>query len=203
MIQIKDVSFSYNNDLVLNHVSTVIKQGEYVALVGGNGSGKSTLIKLLVGLFEPNSGTINIESHHIAYIPQQGLESITFPVTVEEMLNFRLSRKQRNDQKLTQALKMVGLESYRHRLIKDLSGGQRQRVLIARELLTQPDIIILDEPTNGLDQNSIQSLYQLLNQLHQEGMTVILVTHHLDKQISADVRVLEMDQHDLKELSHV
>lgn len=203
MIQFNNVSFSYNEDLVLKDLNMNIQKGDYVAITGGNGSGKSTLIKLMVGLIQPDQGNLEVLSDKVAYVPQNGLESIRFPVTVEELLSFRLSKKDLKQEKINQVLKTVGLEDYRKRLIKDLSGGQRQRVLIARELIIQPEIIILDEPTNGLDQNSIQSLYQLLKKLHGEGLTIILVTHHIESTYRSEMRVFKLDHQNLEEVSYV
>lgn len=203
MIEFNNVRFSYNQDLVINDLSLQINKGDYVAITGGNGSGKSTLIKLMVGLLKPDTGSLTVLSDKVAYVPQNGLESITFPVTVEELLSFRLPKNKFNKQNVNVALKTVGLLDLKKRLIKDLSGGQRQRVLIARELIINPEIMILDEPTNGLDQDSIASLYKLLSQLHKEGLTVVLVTHHIESHHAKGMRVLKLDHQSLQEIDYV
>lgn len=204
MININNVSFSYPDGMVLNDVTMTIQQGDYIGLLGSNGSGKSTLIKLILGLLQPSEGSIDRHYKRIAYVPQQGLEDVFFPVTVNELLKFRLPARKATADDIHAALKRVGLQDEGRKLIKNLSGGQRQRVLIARELLIHPDVLILDEPSTGLDQRSIQSLYKLLNQLHQdEGLTIILVTHHIDEQETKGMRLFEVSNHAVTEVSHV
>ena len=203
MIKISNLSFSYNDDIVLKDVTMEIHQGDYIALIGSNGSGKSTLVKLALGLLEADSGTITNTHGSIAYVPQQGLEDVRFPVTVNELLTFRLPRRKNKKTIIQDALKTVGLQDEGNRLISNLSGGQRQRVLIARELMVKPDVLILDEPSTGLDQDSIQHLYNLLKRLNQdEKMTIILVTHHINEDDLDGLRVFEIDHHHVEEVDH-
>lgn len=204
MIKLENVSFAYPQDTVLDRISLDIKQGDYMVLLGTNGSGKSTLVKLIVGLLNPDSGRIIRDTQKVAYVPQQGLESIQFPVSVEEMLCFRLPKKEAKNAPIDEVLELVGLSDYRKRLIKDLSGGQRQRVLIARELLIKPDVMVLDEPSTGLDQDSMTVLYSILDKLNKEQqLTVVLVTHHIEDHECDGKRILEVSQHTLKEHNHV
>lgn len=204
MIEIKDLSFKYNKHEVLNDINLTINPGDYLALIGSNGSGKSTLVKLILGLLQPQEGTLKQTFSRVAYIPQQGLEDVSFPITVYEMLKFRLPRKQSNHDHIMEALNTVGLSDVSKSLVKNLSGGQRQRVLIARELLINPDLMILDEPHNGLDQKSIASLYKLLRKLNQEaGVTIILVTHHMDDKDTKNLRVVKFEDHSISEVAYV
>lgn len=204
MIKLKDLSFSYPDGIVLENVNMEIHKGDSIALLGSNGSGKSTLVKLILGLMEPSQGAITRQYHTIAYVPQQGLEDVLFPVSVNELLKFRLAKSKGSQQRIHDALKRVGMQDHGKKLIKQLSGGQRQRVLIARELLVQPDILILDEPTTGLDQESITKLYALLKGLNEnENMTIILVTHHLDDDQQENKRIFEVFNHEVKEVNHV
>lgn len=204
MIKIDKLSFSYRDDHVLKDVSMIVNKGDYIALTGSNGSGKSTLIKLILGLLEAESGSITKGYSSIAYIAQQGLEDISFPVTVNELLKFRLPKNVLSKGDIQAALSRVGMENEGRKLISNLSGGQRQRVLIARELLINPEVLLLDEPTNGLDQRSIESLYTLLKKLNKESqMTIILVTHHIDEDDLDGMRVFSVFDHHVKEVTHV
>lgn len=204
ILELDNISFSYRNDTVLDSVTFSVNQGDYIALVGANGSGKSTLLKLILGFLEPKSGTLKYDkiNHPISYIPQGGLESIDFVVTVEELLHFRKKRVTKKE--VSDALTRVGMQDYAKELVKNLSGGQRQRVLIARELLSNPSLILLDEPTTGLDTKSIDMLYGLLKELNQEHhISIVLVTHHIDESCIGINRIVEVKDHTLKEKSHV
>lgn len=204
MIQIENVSFSYSDGTVFKDVNLRINKGDYLALLGSNGSGKSTLIKLILGLLDPTSGKIHREYDRIAYIPQQGLEDVSFPVTVNELMKFRLPRSKGSNAAISDALLRVGMQEEGKKLIQNLSGGQRQRVLIARELLIAPEVLILDEPNTGLDSKSIQSLYQLLDQLNQEeAMTIVLVTHQLDEEQRKGKRIVTVSDRNLIEVNYV
>lgn len=203
VITINNLSFSYRNDVILEDVSLTIGPGDFVALTGSNGSGKSTLLKLILNFLEPKSGSIQMDKikYPLAYIPQSGIESSNFIVTVNELLKFR--NKHSSKEKIDEALSMVGMMDYKKNLLKNLSGGQRQRVLIARELMNQPQVILLDEPTNGLDRDSIALLYNLLIDLNKQGITIILVTHHIDEVFKGINRVFEVSHHKVEELKYV
>lgn len=203
LITIENLSFSYKNDLILDDVSLSIEAGDFVALTGSNGSGKSTLLKLILAFLEPDSGSVqlDIEQNSLAYIPQSGIESSDFIVTVYEILKFR--NKHNSKQNIDEALTQVEMLDYKKSLLKNLSGGQRQRVLIARELMNHPQIILLDEPTNGLDRKSISMLYNLLIDLNKKGITIILVTHHIDEVFKGINRVFEVSHQKVEEIKYV
>lgn len=203
VLNISNLSFSYRNDIVLDNVSFSINEGDFVALNGSNGSGKSTLLKLILGFIQPSNGTIAIDTQKfpIAYIPQGGIESIDFIVSVNELLKFRNVKSSQSD--IDKALSQVAMKDFKKYLVKNLSGGQRQRVLIARELMNHPKIIFLDEPTTGLDRDSIAMLYNLLIDLNKQGITIVLVTHHIDDVFKGINRIFEVVDHKVEELVHV
>jgi zinc transport system ATP-binding protein len=189
IIVLDKVCFSYTNEEVIKDVSLTIHKGDYVGLVGPNGGGKSTLIKLMLGLLQPNNGTIKLLTTSIGYVPQKNYVEMNFPVTVEEVVAmgrygkrglFRFPNKEDRKQ-VEQALEQVGLIEFKNRQITDLSGGQQQRVFIARALASEPEVIFLDEPTVGVDVKTQKQFYNLLRKLHTElGLTLVLVTHELD-----------------------
>ena len=168
-IEADAVSFSYGSEPVLDDISFSIKRGEYVGIVGPNGGGKTTLIKLLLGLLPVQKGTLSVlaespvkaRSHgHIGYVPQRIVQAeYSFPATVEEIVLSGMTPamgigrffKEHHRENAREALKTVGIENLQHQLIGSLSGGQRQRAFIARAIVTEPDILILDEPTTGVD----------------------------------------------------
>ncbi len=187
MIQIEHVSFSYEANAVLNDVSIAVGRGEFVALVGPNGGGKTTLIRLLAGLCQASAGHIHIDGQEpraflqtgtLAYVPQQYSHNVSgFPMTVKELLHLLPQRRRT----AKEVLQIVGLEGVEGNRLEALSGGQLQRVLIARALLTAPKVLLLDEPTSGVDYEASTQIYQLLQTLcQQEGMTVVMVSHDID-----------------------
>lgn len=199
IIEFKNISFGYNSELILKDVSLAIHEGDYIGIIGPNGGGKTTLLKILVGLLEPKKGEVFIfgknnktfkERSVIGYVPQRAAHfDQTFPATVEEVVLMGRAAKKglfksltaEDKKKAHEALQKVGMESFNDRLIGQLSGGQQQRVLIARALALDPQILVLDEPTVGVDVHNQEQFYRLLKQLNQEmGLTLILVSHDID-----------------------
>ncbi|MCK9602116.1 MAG: ABC transporter ATP-binding protein [Sphaerochaeta sp.] len=194
-LQFTSVSFSYPALQVLEDVSFHFHTGEFIALVGPNGSGKTTLLKLILGLEQPQSGTISLlgqspkkSSSLIGYVPQHASYDPTFPITVEEVVRMGLvesvkrgQRKQELQQALW-ALQQVELAHLASRPYSDLSGGQRRRVLVARALCAKPSMLILDEPAANMDKESERRLYATLANL--KGETTILIVTHDMRQVS-------------------
>jgi len=199
IIDIKDVNFRYSNETVLEHIHLTVKKGEFLGLIGPNGSGKTTLIKILLGLLKSNSGTVSLFNQKInqffqwskiGYVPQKaGQTSQNFPITVEEVVALgRISNTRiidimtSSDRKaINQSLETVQMLQYKHRRISDLSGGQQQRVFIARALVSNPELLILDEPTVGVDTESQTNFYKLLDILNKKHhMTLILISHDIE-----------------------
>ncbi|MDB5224598.1 MAG: zinc transporter ATP-binding protein [Candidatus Adlerbacteria bacterium] len=213
VIEVHDVSFSYDASEVLQNINLTIHRGDYLGLVGGNGSGKTTLIKIILGLLKPSSGTVrllgtNIGSFKdwskIGYVPQKATSfDSNFPATVQEVvLMGRYGRRglfhritQQDREKAQQALRYVEMEEYTDRLIGDLSGGQQQRVFIARALATEPEIMFLDEPTVGVEKNIKDDFYILLKKLNEQlHLTVVLVTHDIESMAHEAMHIACIDQ---------
>lgn len=191
-IQAHDLSFSYGGGpAALTHVSIGISAGDFACVVGPNGGGKSTLLRLCLGLLTPSSGTIEVlgrspiaARRNLGYMPQHARLDPSFPATVLDVVMMgRLGRSRRvgpfraADRAIADAaLREVELLELRRRSFSCLSGGQRQRVLIARALACQPQLLLLDEPTAGLDIEAEAKLYDLLRRLN-ERLTIVMVSH--------------------------
>lgn len=191
IIEIDNLKVSYSNHVAVKDVSFNIQEGEYVALVGENGSGKSTLIKAIVGLKEPDEGNIriNIPLNDISYLSQTNLNDISFPATAKEIImsgtqkHGKLPFYTKEDKKnYEEIIKKLDIEDIQNKRIGDLSGGQKQRILIARSLISNPKLLILDEPVTGLDINITKNLYKILeNENTNNKTTIIMATHDLDE----------------------
>jgi zinc transport system ATP-binding protein len=193
VVQISNVSFSYNGRPILSQVNLEIQAKDFMAMIGPNGGGKSTLIKLMLGLLRPSSGSIRIlnrppgkASHRLGYVPQNTHINPDFPVSVLDVVlmgqlqpgNRRIRHSRQDRVVAHEALDKMGMGAHCQRRIGELSGGQRQRVFIARALVCDPDILLLDEPTAHIDTKGQTDLYQLLKTLNQE-MTIVVVSHDL------------------------
>ena len=189
MLRIDDLHFSYTGSppFVLDGLSLEISDGEYVSVLGDNGSGKSTLIKLILGLLNPVGGKIVNTAKNIGYVAQKsdGFNS-EFPITVLEMLTCaRRVLKLKDKDAVHKSLCKVHMERFENALVGTLSGGQLQKVFIARALMGNPQLLILDEPSTGIDVNSQYEIYALIKTLNREsGITVISVEHNLEAAIS-------------------
>jgi len=189
------VTVRYQDLIALEDVSLRIMSGEFLAVIGPNGSGKTTLIKTILGLVEPGEGTVRLfgkapaelgrEWGKVGYVPQLVQIDPHFPIGVFDAVlmgrygQVGLIRRPgpRDKEAAHRALARVGLADLARRQIGRLSGGQRQRVLIARALATEPELLILDEPTTGVDVGTTEGLFDLLDAFHREGMTVVVVSH--------------------------
>ena len=193
IIEVRNLDFSYNRQLVLGGVNLNIQSGDFMAMIGPNGGGKTTLLKLMLGLLKANSGTIQIfgktpknASQQIGYVPQDIHINQNFPISASDVvLMGKLkpgrgwSRHSSEDHMAAlRALKQVDMDKYRDHRIGKLSGGQKQRVFIARALVTDPDILLLDEPTASIDAKGQNDFYALLKELNRK-ITIIVVSHDL------------------------
>jgi zinc transport system ATP-binding protein len=198
IVRIENLHFSYDGNKVLESIDLTVGKSEFLGLVGPNGSGKSTLVKCMLGLLIPDSGEVRLfgepaaklrDRTRIGYVSQKANSfNLNFPATVREVVAsglygklglFRRMRKADWD-RVDRALELVALGQLAERNIGLLSGGQQQRVFIARALVQEPELLILDEPTVGVDAHSTDKFYDLLSVLHkEEGLTIILVTHDI------------------------
>lgn len=199
IIEVKNVSFSYDNVEVLKNITLDIHRGDYISLIGPNGGGKTTLLKLMLGLIQPQAGQIKLfgkplhdfrDWSKLGYVPQKAINfDPLFPVTVREVvamgcygkegiLNWLKEKDQKN---IDTALARVEMTPFADRLIGNLSSGQQQRVFIARALAGEPEVIFLDEPTVGVDIKNQEEFYSLITHLNKDlNITLILVSHDVD-----------------------
>jgi len=180
-LTLEDIDVEYHpGKPVLKDVTLTIPTHSYCAIIGANGSGKSTLLKLLAGLIKPSKGKLFQPSHSIAYLPQNGSFNRTFPISISDVLKMSRyvnSKDNHNASDLQKALHAVKLFIPLDCAIQDLSGGQFQRVLFARILLQNPDFLLLDEPFNGVDEETIHDLADVLSDLHRSGKTILIAVH--------------------------
>lgn len=189
LVKVNNVSKQYGSDTVIEDISFEINKGELLAIIGPNGSGKSTLIKIIVGLIEANAGSVdfNFASKNrqwtIGYVPQSFHVGKQLPLTVEEFLHLTACRAAKHNTKssIKEALKAVETPELVGKQLSQLSGGQLQRVLIARSILHETELLVLDEPVTGIDVKGELAIYKLLKKLQKDrGTTSIVVSHELD-----------------------
>jgi len=194
LIRTENVSLSYDGAQVLDQVSFAIEPGEIVTIVGPNGSGKSSFLRALLGVLPASAGRIlRKDGLRIGYVPQKLSIDATLPMSVGRFLSLPV----RQGKAATEAaLERVGVPGLAKRALGALSGGQLQRVLLARALLNTPDILILDEATQGLDQRGVAAFYKLIEAVRRElGCAVLMVSHDLHVVMSASDRVICLNGH--------
>jgi len=198
IIGVRNITFAYEDEDVLKNISLDIHQGDYIGIIGPNGAGKTTLFKIMLGLLRPKTGSVKLfeqdihdfrDWQKIGYVPQKTTNfDANFPATVAEVVSMGINSKIRlfnkstsKDKRAVQnALEQVDMWEYKDRLIGDLSGGQLQRVFIARALVNQPEVIFLDEPMTGVDKQTQDGFYEMLQKFNKElGITLVLVSHDI------------------------
>jgi ABC-type Mn2+/Zn2+ transport system ATPase subunit len=196
IITLNDITFGYSlKSPVVEGINLTISNGQFVGLLGPNGSGKTTLLKLIIGLIKPWHGSILFHDSYslrsnkvtIGYVPQ--IESVdwNFPVTVREVVGMGVWNqsgitpwlKRSAKKEIDDLLQGLGIVEYASRQIRQLSGGEQQRVFLARALIRNPDILVLDEPTSGVDYNTREKILRILNDLNARGMTIVVTTHDI------------------------
>ena len=194
LITIDDLSVAYGANTVLRGVRFAVEHGEIITIVGPNGSGKTTLLRAIIGAVAPSRGKIQRRAGlRIGYVPQRLHIDATLPITVERFLRLtdRVSRPV-----CVEALKRAGVPDLLNQQMSQLSGGQFQRVLLARALLGRPDVLLLDEATQGLDQPGSAAFYQQIETVRNEtGCAVIMISHELHVVMSASDRVICLNGH--------
>lgn len=215
------ISFSYDGVKVLKDCSFSVRNKDFAAVVGSNGAGKSTLLKICLGLLKPDQGKVWLferlidkfqEWDKIGYVPQRILNlNLGFPATVEEVVSSplyttkklkNLSKKNKTD--LTdKALRAVGMADYKDRLIGRLSAGQQQRIFIAKALISSPQLLVLDEPTTGIDNETEEDFYNLIYKLNKDdGITIVMVTHDYTDIKSMVNRVIQISDGSISDNIH-
>lgn len=200
IIRFDHATFGFSDVIALQDISLEITEGEFVGVIGPNGSGKTTLCRAVLGLMPPLGGSLQIfdcaceelRCHHrarIGYLPQKGMLDKNFPITVLEAVMMGrygalglFNRPSKRDRDIAlEALSHVGMEDRRNTALGHLSGGQQQRVFIARALAQQPDVLLLDEPTTGIDITTQHSVLDLIRHLHRDlKLTILLITHDIN-----------------------
>ncbi len=189
IITVKDLHFKYQTNEVLSDINFNVKPGDFIGIVGPNGSGKTTLVRLVLGLLKPTRGEVRLGRARIGYLPQKPFPyGLRFPSTAAEVVGLGLlslkkfpkSLDKSDGPAIDKALDRLGIWNIKNKLIGDLSGGQQQRVFLARALVNEPEILILDEPTLALDPEARENFFGTLKQLNAEmGTTILLVTHDI------------------------
>lgn len=196
IVELDHVTFGFGATPVLEDVSLHLHPGQFVGLVGPSGAGKTSLLKLVLGTLRPSHGTVAIAGRRrdgrmaaqMAYVPQLETVDWNFPVTVEQVVLMGLVRgfgllpwPSKTDRRRAGAvLDRLGMEKMARRHIRDLSGGQQQRVFLARALIAEPDLLVLDEPTSGVDMRTAENVLYLLAELNGQGITILMTTHDLN-----------------------
>lgn len=189
VVRLSGVDCAYNSERVLSGVSLDIAADDFVGVVGPSGSGKTTLLRVLLGSLKPVAGTV--ERQHglrIGYVPQIQTINWNFPVTVSEVVLMARNTKRRlpwasptEARQIASTLERLGIADLAHRQIRALSGGQQQRVFIARALINEPDLLLMDEPTSGVDVRTRHDVLHLLDELNHSGLAIVLSTHDLNE----------------------
>lgn len=196
LVLFEDVTAGYGAGPAVRNVRLHIHRGQFVGVVGPSGSGKTTLLRLLLGIVQPTSGRVLVSGRpvgalragFVGYVPQLETVDWNFPVTAEEVVLMGRWRFQRYlpwasaaDRKAARSImERLGIAELRRRHIRDLSGGQQQRVFLARALVGHPQLLLLDEPTSGIDIKTRDEVFHLLHELNHEGITLVLTTHDLN-----------------------
>lgn len=203
-VSVSDVTLSYDNLTVAEHVSFDVEFGDYVCIVGENGTGKSTLLKTIVGIHQPKSGHIlfdcDIRNGDIGYLPQQTVVRDDFPASVGEIVLsgclgllgkrpfFGAEERRIADKNMD----LLGISDLKKTSFRELSGGQRQRVLLAKALCCARKILVLDEPVTGLDPLVTADMYSILRLINGEGVTIIMVSHEIGEAVKQASKILHL-----------
>jgi ABC-type Mn2+/Zn2+ transport system ATPase subunit len=194
ILELRDVSFTYGDDVVLERLNITIREGAFVGVVGPSGAGKSTLLRLLDGTAKASRGTVLLgpegrsSSIRLGVVPQLETIDWNFPITVEEVVllggaadsGWRPWATPATKARAAELLDKLGIGALARRHIRNLSGGQQQRAFIARALLRQPELLLLDEPTSGVDVATRHDILHLLHSLNHEGIAIVITTHDLN-----------------------
>ncbi|GEQ05242.1 metal ABC transporter ATP-binding protein [Staphylococcus gallinarum] len=213
VFELNNIDYYFDNKHVLENINIKINRGEFLAIVGPNGAGKSTLLKIILGLLPIQKGKIYVDG--IDYNGKQSMLKISyvsqkaqafksgFPASVKEVVLSGLTKRKKlfqrfnkeDEKKVATVLQRLNISNLIDKNIAELSGGQQQRVLIARALISEPSVLILDEPTNGIDAKHVSEFYETLQRLKQEGVTIILVTHDIGVVADTATEVACLNKH--------
>lgn len=207
LIDCRDAALGYEGRPIWEHLTFQVRRGDYLCIVGDNGSGKSTLLKSMLGLLRPLSGEIRLDESlrrgAIGYLPQQTRAQKDFPATVSEVVlsgflsarGWKFFYTPAQKSQALQHMGKLGILELKDKCYRELSGGQQQRVLLARALCATRSMLLLDEPTAGLDPKATAELYQLIARLnHQDGITILMISHDLTAALDTASHILHIGQ---------
>ncbi len=199
LIEFNNATVTFGSLVALKDISFTIDKNDFIYIIGPNGAGKSTLVKLLAGLVKPTSGSVVRRDSRCGYLPQMLSQKLNFPITVNEVIysgfpKQKLIIPKEVKKKINLWLKQMKIENLGKKMMSNLSGGQQQRVLLIRALITNPDLLILDEPTSALDPEFRDFFYDFISNIHNQGTTILFVTHDLHKPLADNVKILDIDQ---------
>lgn len=191
IIKVANLSYYYDSIPSLDHISFTVDKGDFLGIIGPNGAGKTTLFQCMLGIVNDFSGEINLFGfdirqnkkvlQRIGYVPQKKSVEQAFPATVSEIVSLGMIGRKINRESIDSAIEFVELGAYRNKRIGELSEGQQQRVIIAKALVKQPDLLILDEPTTGIDSTAQERFYDLLTKLNKDkGITIVWSSHDMN-----------------------
>ena len=193
LLKLENAGFSKNNKWLVKGVSLEVKQGEIVTLIGPNGSGKSTTAKIALGIYKEIEGKVNKFTNKIGYVPQKISIDWTLPIRV---IDFMSLTEDPTDKQINIALNLTGVEHLKNKSLGNLSGGEFQRVLIARAIAKQPEVLVLDEPVQGVDFKGEIALYELIKKISEElNCGILLISHDLHVVMSATDFVVCLNGH--------
>ena len=201
----ENASLGYENRPIVKNLNFSVAAGDYLCIVGENGSGKSTLMKTILNLTPPLAGSIRMEglsSTEIGYLPQQTQVQRDFPASVQEIVRsgfqgrcgLRPFYTKAEKELARQNMERIGIASFARRCYRDLSGGQQQRVLLARALCATRECLLLDEPVSGLDPKATVQMYDIISQLHQEGITILMISHDMNAALDRATHILHIGE---------
>ena len=206
-IECKDLTLGYDDGIVAEHINFTVERGDYLCIVGENGAGKSTLMKTMLSLIKPAGGELKfsdeLKRNEVGYLPQQTIVQRDFPANVREIvMSGNLSRMglkpfygKQEKKRADDAMEKLDITSLAKKSYRNLSGGQQQRVLLARAFCAADKLLILDEPVSGLDPKAAKEFYESVRKLHDEGVTIIMVSHDMHAALSDSDHILQIGEH--------
>ena len=185
MIKLTNVEFCYGNEHIIDECNFTVNNGDLIGIIGENGIGKTTLLKIILGIYKVHSGEVINDFKNIGFLSQINIDNkISNPCNVREIVSLGLKKKpfqfikKEEWEKVDNALKSFGLYDLRNRRLDELSGGQKQKVRLLEAVISEPDLLVLDEPTSGIDKESKIEIRDLLSKYHKDNKTIIIVSHN-------------------------
>lgn len=204
LLTVSDLSLGYDSQVIVKGLNFTVNMGDYLCIIGENGSGKTTLMKTILHLREPLGGRIytgdGLKNNEVGYLPQQTAIQKDFPASVKEIVlsgcqshaGLRPFYNREEKQLAQDNMERMGVSSLANRCFRELSGGQQQRVLLARALCATRKLLLLDEPVAGLDPNATAQMYDLIEELNHEGITIIMISHDIGAAVRYANRILQI-----------